>query len=66
MLRYLAVPFTAGFAVALSSHLFAGTLGDDLLLGSSALMAAGCAVMAVACAWDAVDEWKRLYGRSRT
>jgi hypothetical protein len=64
MLRYVALFLLGGFALTLSSKLFAGTPGDDLLLAGCALMMACCAVMAAACGLDALDGWRREHGRT--
>jgi hypothetical protein len=66
MLGRVAPVMLAGMASALSSALFAGRLGNTLLIAGCAMIIPCCAVMAAACGWDAVDEWRREHERNRT
>ena len=65
-LWYTAPVLLTGMAAALASELFAGRLGDVLLIAGCALLISCCAAMAVACGLDAVIEWRRERERSRT
>jgi len=64
-LWYTAPVLLTGMVAALASELFAGWLGDTLLIAGCALLLPCCAAMAVACGLDAVTGWRRERERSR-